>query len=649
MRPCRMLLFIIGVMLLVIPTAAPAKVVSAVLNAAPAEYRGGCPAVITFNGTITVDKPGSVKYIFTRSDGAIDTITKTLLFKAAGTKPVTETWTLGGDVLPYYNGWEAIKILGRPPVFSKQAGFSVRCNPPLNSALAAHGNTDWHLNTANEFLFGTDMGGTVMSPNHAPDPWTKRHIHVGLTNTSKYYYDKSHTTAGEDTNGTNGIDTPMLFFYAGHGNPNLWNTLGDNASQPNMVLANVTDNGGRLRYYWQCSCEVFAHGPRTCSGTSMEYSCPGSFTGGPASPDTYDMRNVFARWGPVLRPDLRMACGASTLAYCWYDNVDKIWDDFNNHGMSVAESFIDGLSGAGVVPLCITMGGSDITKTPLYDTAFTNEPNTSGTTHYHIMYLGGAAGVWIPGTLAQLPHIPKMLPKFRIIPPEPPARLRALDLRGGKSVVADFSAFVGGKAQVRREEVSGAVYLKSVQQPPGVEAALEKGAYIQRANALVHELGWETKELGEPIVTPVLTASMPIGASANAARQEQKSVLVTYSRQIEVEGQKVDVIGGGGLVRVSLSNAGVVLHASRVWRQIQAPTANVNVKSFEQARDQAVRRLTDPSAYKLDQWRWGYKELSGTTKQDELFIVFQFGFVPKDSRDILEHPPQLIEVLGEVE
>lgn len=260
-------------------TAAHAKVTKAVLNATPADYRGGCPAVITFTGTVTTNGPGKVKYIFTRSDGAIDTITKTLVFKKAGTQNVSTTWTLGGTPLPYYKGWEATKILGAVPFTSNEAGFEIRCNPPL-SAIAAHGNTDWHLQTANEFLFGTDMNGQVQAANHAPDNWTKRHIHVGLTNTSKFYYDKTLTSTGSDIDPVDGIDTTMLFFYAGHGNPNLWCSLGDTASQPDVKLANVMQ-GGILRYYWQCSCEVFAHGPQ-CSdgGGGTDYNCPQNFTGG---------------------------------------------------------------------------------------------------------------------------------------------------------------------------------------------------------------------------------------------------------------------------------------------------------------------------------------------------------------------------------
>ena len=41
--------------------------IKAVLAASPAIYRGDCPGVITFNGSITSNKAGTVKYIFTRS------------------------------------------------------------------------------------------------------------------------------------------------------------------------------------------------------------------------------------------------------------------------------------------------------------------------------------------------------------------------------------------------------------------------------------------------------------------------------------------------------------------------------------------------------------------------------------------------------
>ena len=177
-------------------------------------------------------------------------------------------------------------------------------DPPQNSAISAHGNTDWHIDTAEEFLFGTDMGGSSSASNHCPDSWTRRHMHVEQTNTNVFYYDGDIVGTGDDSDPTNGIDRAMLFFYAGHGNPTRWNTLGNNGVQGNMQLGDCM-----LRYYWQCSCQVFAHGPRTCTGSTHDYSCPGNFDG---SADSSAMRNVFERWGPVLDDKLRMACGAST-------------------------------------------------------------------------------------------------------------------------------------------------------------------------------------------------------------------------------------------------------------------------------------------------------------------------------------------------
>jgi len=643
MRTFRHLTRLIPAAILLVSQPVQAKVTKAVLAASPADFRGGCPVLITFNGSITVDAPGSVQYVFTRSDGATDTNTKTLVFAAAGTKSVTDTWTLGAaSGLPYFSGWEAIKTLGATPVTSNQAPFTLRCNPPLNSAIAAHGNTDWHIDTANEFLFGVDMAGSSTAANHAPDTWTKRHIHAGLTNTAKYYQDKTVTPAGEDADATNGIDAAMLFFYAGHGEPIRWDTLGDHAYQSNMALANVQDGAGVLRYYWQCSCEVFAHGPRVCSAGGMEYSCPASFSG---SVDTEDMRSVFKRWGPALRSDLRMACGASTSAYCHEGNVNKVWHNYNVHGMSVADSFIDGLSGAGVVPLCITMGGSNIANTPLYDATFTNEPNTSGASHLHIMYPGGTQSRWNL-TWAGV-HIPELYVRYRAFPPGPPERLRALDLRAGRTAVASLRAFAGGRAQVRHEPDGGGVYLSSLQRPSASARVLERRAYVERARSLVRNLGWENNELAEPEVTPILTATMPVGGSAADIRQGQKGVIVTYRRQIEMEGRKIDVIGDGGLVRVSMSNNGAILHASRVWRDLKPAGARVPLKTAEQAHAEALKKLRNPEFYRLDQWRWGYKELAGNEKQDDLTVVFQFAFVPKDKKDQMQHPPQMVEVPGE--
>src|SRR6266511_1244461 len=93
-------------------------VIGAKLEADPRIYEGSCLTTIKFHGSIETNGPGTVKYIFERSDGGIDTIVKTATFVAPPFHvniPDT-TWTLGGPGFTY-TGWERIKIL------SPNAGF----------------------------------------------------------------------------------------------------------------------------------------------------------------------------------------------------------------------------------------------------------------------------------------------------------------------------------------------------------------------------------------------------------------------------------------------------------------------------------------------------------------------------------------------
>jgi hypothetical protein len=625
-------------------TPVQAAVTRAVLNPDMRLHAGDCPARVVFRGSITANAPGVVRYVFTRSDGAVDTDIKTLRFARAGTLPVTTTWTLGGAPLPQYKGWEAIKVLQTRPVLSNEAAFEVRCDPPLNSAKAAHGNTDWHIDTANEFLFGKDMGGHDTAANHAPDSWTKTHIHVGLTNTSKYYDDKSHLATADDANLSNGIDKPMLFFYAGHGNPTTWNTLGDNGHQTDVLLANL-EGGGQLRYFWQCSCEVFAHGPRVCSGGDCDHSQPENFDG---SADSATMRNVFERWGPAIGKDLRMACGVSTLAYCHEGNVNAIWNKFNNEGASVAESFILGLGSASVKPLCITRGGADITRTPLYDTTFTNRRNTSGSSHLHILYSGGtqtepAPIVWV----AEL--IPLKLKRVRVTPEiEAEDFRRLIAVENGVERLRSW-ALSGGSAIVTRHAESGAVSLKAALAPPVRLVETARPAPVQRTAALsfMGKLGWLGDDIGPVEVNTLMTASMPGEGQDRAIKRAAGNVVVTAARRVRNGNHLIDVIGVGGRTTVTLSPAGQVLSAARTWRKAETTSEDIDIKPFKKAQAEALSRIKEPDTYKLAEWRFGYKEAAPNEAQGELTPVYQFDYVPRDRARLIDFPPQRIEVLAE--
>jgi len=114
----------------------PCKVVDASLTGSVRIYKGACPVKIKFTGaiqaagSISANKPCTVKYVFTRSDGAIDTEVKTLTFVAPMSKPVSTDWTLGGPELPAYTGWEAIKVLSPNAFESPHCNFDITCKPP---------------------------------------------------------------------------------------------------------------------------------------------------------------------------------------------------------------------------------------------------------------------------------------------------------------------------------------------------------------------------------------------------------------------------------------------------------------------------------------------------------------------------------------
>jgi len=103
-------------------------VTNAVLKADNANAGGQCPVTVNFTGFVTANGPGTVKYTFTRSDGATGPVF-TLDFDAAGTKMVNTTWTLGGVGLPEYKGWQRLKILSPNEIESsaETGSFKMSC------------------------------------------------------------------------------------------------------------------------------------------------------------------------------------------------------------------------------------------------------------------------------------------------------------------------------------------------------------------------------------------------------------------------------------------------------------------------------------------------------------------------------------------
>ena len=511
-------------------------------------------------------------------------------------------------------------------------------NPPLNSAISAHGNEDWHIDTAEEFLFGTDMDGNSSAANHAPDSWTKTHIHVDLTNTNHFYYDSDLVTPGDDTDTTSGIDRNMLFFYAGHGMPTYWNTLGNDAVQGRMNLGDGPS--GLLRYFWQCSCETFAHGPRSCPSSSFVYACPEDFDG---SSDSFSMRNVYERWGPVLGDDLRMACGVSTDAWCHEYNVNRVWDNYNNNGLDVADSFIDGLGRSGVVPLCITTGGLFTTTTPLYDETFTNQRNASGA-YLHIQYPAGFDSN-APPMIVHEP--PELIPVFELIPiplPEPWMENKLVE-RDGMLVSPETVGERGPRMRVN--PVSGAMYIRGERETKVKAQGRTEQDYITLAMKHIRQHGWSEEMTTEPFGTRFLIDSKPRKGKTAEIEHTQKNIIVKLRRLVEIEGRKVPVYGAGGVISVQMNNDGSLLNAHKIWRKINTVKQKAKVKPFKIAEQEAMNVLGDKAeGYVLAEWGWGYKELAGNVEQKTMGIIYRFDFRPKTEEEVIKYPPRMIEIDG---
>ena len=528
----------------------------------------------------------------------------------------------------------------------------IQPNPTLNTAIAAHGNTDWHIDTANEFLFGTDMGGSATATNHCPNSWTRRHIHVGLTNTNHFYYDNDLITPGDDTDTTSGIDTAMLFFYAGHGfPPSSWDTLGNKANVSNVSIGDEP-GWGLLRYYWQCSCTVFAHGPNCCAGDTCSswhpcpnsaedwwYQCPGEFAG---ASDSLTTPNVYERWGAAINSNLRMACGSSTCAYCHEGQVNSIWNNYNNLGQGVADSFISGLAVGNVVPLCISMGGWNINTNPLVaDWSFTNQPNTSGTSHYYIQYLSDFASNR-PSIV--LPKIPELLPKRVLVLPMPlPRQWLDYEYRVEKEWMYSPDEIAGRGPRVRINQLSGAMYVAGPAEPLGEAAPLSEQAYVDLATRHAAELGWSEGSASEPIGSRMMIAGVAV---EEPKRQEvvQKSVTVYLKRLIDVEGVGVPVLGDGGVVEIQMNNGGSLLNASKVWREVVGFESWERVKTYEQALAEALEETRHSWAYGVTDWAWGYVEAAGNEAQEEMRLVYRFWLIPTEQGEVRDLPPMMVEV-----
>ena len=117
------------------------------------EYRGFCPHKFTFTGRITVNRAGSVRYTWVRSDKLPQKI-HTLVFQSKGSKTVKHTWELGGKAMgTFRDRWAMIRILAPNARYSNKAEFDLTCLPQVQMVrklykvsgrvLAGGSHVDW--------------------------------------------------------------------------------------------------------------------------------------------------------------------------------------------------------------------------------------------------------------------------------------------------------------------------------------------------------------------------------------------------------------------------------------------------------------------------------------------------------------------------
>jgi hypothetical protein len=349
---------------------------------------------------------------------------------------------------------------------------------------------------------------------------------------------------------------------------------------------------------------VFAHGPRNCSGNPFVYSCPAQFNG---SSDASDHRNVYERWGPVLNPDLRLACGGSSDLWCHQDQTNKIWDNYNNKGFDVADSFLDGLTWtdptAGTsVPLCITQGGISVTQTPLFDQVFTNEPNTAGTDWFHIQHSQG----FDTNSPYRLIEPPELIPIFQLIPLPYPDPIIDIEFRQEGEFLISTDVIEGRGPQIRVHPASNSIYIAGPRIFGEDGQQLDEREYLELALRFLEEQGWVgDKTFNPPIGFHMMLTSHPVEGGDEI--HQQKDVIVTFKRVIESEGLAVNVLGEGGEMQVQMNNDGSVLNASIVWRELGEIIEEVPIWTFDEALDLALQQVPNSDQYQLLSWNWAIR------------------------------------------
>lgn len=531
------------------------------------------------------------------------------------------------------------------------------------------------------FLSGCDETGRNCLPNAAPIGWQRQQLQQGEAVTASFFCGKAGAPSSTcaDDKVPNGIDSgPRLVFYAGHGGPTGWK-----AQNEDVELRRVLLGDQELRYFWQCSCNVMAHGKPIDLGAGPDFYAPDTYSYSAGGADDPRKRNVFARWPAAISGRLRLACGGSS-GVCAESGeaVNRIWDDFNNRGFDVADSFLEGVFNAqGGVPLCLAQGGQDLETSTLYDVDFTGEVNPVAKLapdkprYLYLSYPAMFGKPVLPVVEKQKPPTPGLYPVIRLADP-------AVDGAPGFLLSEDKNLLLSQKtiekrgAEIRIDRRSRAFYVRGAVHdsvyPLGSGSRETWGDtekfYVDKALEFIQQKGWTETLASKPQALRIVVERSKIEARGKDLQRFQKSVVVRIKRLVEVvlgpgSVERVPVIGAGGEIVVQLNNDGTVRNTAKIWRPIQPADPGTGfrrrrvrapleaLQSFlsearESNHDGVGARLVPLGFEQVYDLRpdevpyvWGYKEESGNCRQKEMWLVYQFTFLPKpEFREEGYHP-----------
>jgi hypothetical protein len=107
----------------VTPTPIPFSVTGITANTDPSTFTGVCPKTFTFYAIITANGPGTVTYIWERSDGGYSE-PQSVTFYQAGTKTTALQWELSTSA----SGWHRVRILTPNDVTSNPVYYTLNCD-----------------------------------------------------------------------------------------------------------------------------------------------------------------------------------------------------------------------------------------------------------------------------------------------------------------------------------------------------------------------------------------------------------------------------------------------------------------------------------------------------------------------------------------